>query len=180
MSVSNVQANVMTILQQHSQPTHQQHPPMLGQMGGPRKQSMRPMGQMPGGIAQGNVSQSMNPKHVITNIQTTPLFSINVGNVKNGRNVATSGFTRNLGIPPLNSQKQQQPQQQMVNIGVQVMGQNAQNIGNQSQNQTLQKFMMTFNRKSTNPYQYQQIINTLKSSPQLMSTFIKQRQVGVL
>lgn len=103
----------------------------------------------------------------------------------------------NQGLRPPNPQmmqqnqmqqqpQQQAPQQQMMNMragmqgGVGVMNQNAPNINNQGHKQALQQLMMTLrNQSSNNPDQQQQILNILKSNPQLMSAFIKQRQVSV-
>lgn len=55
-----------------------------------------------------------------------------------------------------------------------VMTQNAQNAQNTSK-QALQQLMKTL-KNSPNPDSHQQILNILKSNPQLMSAFIKQRQ----
>lgn len=94
----------------------------------------------------------------------------------------------NLQLMQQNSQMQQQPQhqipqQQMINMraGTQGMGQNVQNIGNQGHMEALQKLLMTMkNQNLTDPDRQQQVLNILKSNPQLMSAFIKQRQVGIL
>lgn len=134
---------------------------------------------------------------VNANQQQTPM---NVGNAGPSGNMMqmndwSSRFPNanaNQGLRPPNPQmmqqnqmqqnpQQQTPQQQMMNMraGMQggVMGQNAQNVNNQGHKQALQQLMMTLrNQNSTNPDQQQQILNILKSNPQLMSAFIKQRQ----
>lgn len=52
-----------------------------------------------------------------------------------------------------------------------------QNIINQGHKRALEQLMMTLKNRPSNPDQQQQILNILKSNPQLMSAFIKQRQV---
>lgn len=61
--------------------------------------------------------------------------------------------------------------------GGSVPGQNPQN--QQASKQALQQLMMTL-KNPTNPDQQQQILSILKSNPQLMAAFIKQRQVSGL
>lgn len=51
--------------------------------------------------------------------------------------------------------------------------------GSQMHKQALQQLMQTL-RSPQSPEQQQQILTILKSNPQLMAAFIKQRQVGVI
>lgn len=70
--------------------------------------------------------------------------------------------------------QQQQQQQQIMNMRPKGMGQAA-------QKQALQQLtMMLENLNPASPDQQQQILNILKSNPQLMSAFIKQRQVRII
>lgn len=64
--------------------------------------------------------------------------------------------------------------------GGSIPGQNPQNPQNQqASKQALQQLMMTL-KNPTHPDQQQQILSILKSNPQLMAAFIKQRQVSSL
>lgn len=131
----------------------QQQSPIPNQMGGTLIQS-----------TQSNQTQKVNDNQ--------PSFSINVANAGN------SGFSKNVRIHP---QSQQQPH--MMNMGVRMHGirQNAQNIGSQGHNQTLQPVLIARkNRNSTNAVQQQQVLNVPKSNLKFRPTFINQRQVGVL
>lgn len=53
-------------------------------------------------------------------------------------------------------------------------------IMNQGHKQALHQLMMTLkNQSSSTPDQKQRVLNVLKSNPNLMSAFIKQRQVSI-
>lgn len=49
--------------------------------------------------------------------------------------------------------------------------------GNQTSKHALQQLMQTLKNPTSGPDQQQQILQILKSNPQLMAAFIKQRQV---
>lgn len=119
----------------------------------------------------GTISQSTQMSQTTVN-GNQPRFSLTV------RNVGNSGIPNNVRIIPPNSQNQQQRQPNLMptRVGMQRIGQNVQNIGNQGQ--TLQQVLIARkNPNSVNAVQQQQVSN---SNPQLMPSYIIQRQVGVL
>lgn len=61
--------------------------------------------------------------------------------------------------------------------GVATAGQQATNVQNKV---VLQQLMMTLKNPTANQDQNQQILQILKSNPQLMAAFIKHRQVNIL
>lgn len=62
-----------------------------------------------------------------------------------------------------------------VQPGAMVQGQHA---GNQAPKHALQQLMQTLKNPTSGPDQQTQILQILKSNPQLMAAFIKQRQVS--
>ena len=66
----------------------------------------------------------------------------------------------------------------MRSAGVQQMAQ-GQQPGNQASKHALQQLMQTLKNPTSGPDQQQQILQILKSNPQLMAAFIKQRQVNI-
>lgn len=62
-----------------------------------------------------------------------------------------------------------------VQPGTMVQGQHA---GNQAPKHALQQLMQTLKNPTSGPDQQTQILQILKSNPQLMAAFIKQRQVS--
>lgn len=140
--------------------------------------------------------KQLNPQRLsqqtmmISNRQHSPM---NIDNVENSSPIRNMMETNDWNLrhsnngnqnlhPSISQAMQPNQQQQMWNsTGVQVMGQNGQNIGNQGHKQALQQLMMTMkNQNFTNPDEYQQILNILKFNPQLMAAFNRQRQVGVV
>lgn len=62
-----------------------------------------------------------------------------------------------------------------VQPGAMVQGQH---VGNQAPKHALQQLMQTLKNPTSGPDQQTQILQILKSNPQLMAAFIKQRQVS--
>lgn len=62
-----------------------------------------------------------------------------------------------------------------VQAGAMVQGPHA---GNQAPKHALQQLMQTLKNPTSGPDQQSQILQILKSNPQLMAAFIKQRQVS--